>query len=62
VLIGEGKIGRAPFGWLLRDRRSVDVPLILETPEQHPEVAEDDPSPDPWDARMVALLKELAAA
>ena len=62
VLIGEGKIGRAPFGWLLRDRRSVGVPLILETPEQHPEVAEDDPSPDPWDARMVALLKELAAA
>jgi deoxyribonuclease IV len=61
VLIGEGKIGREPFAWLLRDRRSFGVPLILETPEQHPEVAEDDPSPDPWDARMVALLKELGA-
>jgi deoxyribonuclease-4 len=61
VLIGEGKIGRQPFAWLLRDHRSLGVPLILETPEQHVEVAEDDPSPDPWDARMVALVKQLAA-
>jgi deoxyribonuclease-4 len=62
VLIGEGRIGRAPFGWLLRDRRSAGVPLILETPQQHPEVAENDAAPDPWDARMVALLKELGAS
>jgi deoxyribonuclease IV len=60
VLIGEGKIGRAPFGWLLHDRRSLDVPLILETPQENPAIAEDDGSPDPWDVRMVALLRELA--
>jgi deoxyribonuclease-4 len=60
VLIGEGKIGRAPFGWLLADRRSRSVPLILETPQQHAEVAEDDAGADPWDRRMVQLLRELA--
>jgi deoxyribonuclease IV len=60
VLIGEGKIGRAPFGWLLHDRRSLDVPLILETPQENPAIAEDDGSPDPWDVRMLALLRELA--
>jgi len=61
VLIGEGKIGPEAFGWLLHDRRSEGVPLILETPQAHPEVAVDDPAPDPWDARMVALLRELGA-
>jgi len=61
VLIGEGKIGPEAFGWLLHDRRSEDVPLILETPQAHPEVAVDDPAPDPWDARMIALLSELGA-
>jgi len=61
VLIGEGKIGPEAFGWLLHDRRSEGVPLILETPQAHPEVAVDDPAPDPWDARMVALLSELGA-
>jgi len=29
VLIGEGKIGPEAFGWLLHDRRSEGVPLIL---------------------------------
>lgn len=62
MLIGEGKIGREPFGWLLRDRRSAGVPLILETPQENPDVAPDDPSPDPWDVRMMALLRELAPA
>jgi deoxyribonuclease-4 len=62
MLIGEGKIGREPFGWLLRDRRSAGVPLILETPPETPDVAPDDPSPDPWDVRMMALLRELAPA
>ena len=62
VLIGEGKIGREPFGWLLRDRRSAGIPLILETPQANPAIAEDDPTPDPWDLRMMALLNELAAA
>jgi deoxyribonuclease-4 len=61
VLIGEGKIGREAFGWLLRDRRSAGVPLILETPQERPEVPEDDPTPDPWDVRMIALLRELGA-
>jgi len=60
ALIGEGRIGREPFGWLLGDRRSGSVPLILETPQARPDVAEDDPSPDPWDVRMAVLLRELA--
>jgi deoxyribonuclease-4 len=62
MLIGEGKIGTAPFGWLLRDPRSEGVPLILETPQSTAEVAEDDASADPWDARMVTLLRRLDAA
>ena len=61
MLIGEGKIGVAPFEWLLHDRRSANVPLILETPQAQPEVAEDDPTPDPWDVRMIALVRELSA-
>jgi deoxyribonuclease-4 len=61
MLIGEGKIGTATFGWLLRDPRSRGVPLILETPQSTAEVAEDDASADPWDARMVALLRSLSA-
>jgi deoxyribonuclease IV len=62
MLIGEGKIGAAPFGWLLRDSRSQGVPLILETPQSTAEVAEDNASADPWDARMVTLLRSLSAA
>src|SRR6185312_11310227 len=61
MLIGEGKIGVAPFEWLLHDRRSAGVPLILETPQARPEVPEDDPTPDPWDVRMIALVRELSA-
>jgi deoxyribonuclease-4 len=61
MLIGEGRIGVAPFEWLLHDRRSAGVPLILETPQARPEVAEDDPTPDPWDVRMIALVRELSA-
>jgi deoxyribonuclease-4 len=59
VLLGDGHIGREPFRWLLHDRRSRGVPLILETPQEHYDVADDDPSPDPYDLRMAALLKEL---
>jgi len=55
-LIGEGKIGAEPFRWLLADRRTVGVPLVLETPQQNYEIADDDPSPDPWDEKMVRLL------
>lgn len=61
ALIGEGTIGTAPFGWLLHDRRSRNVPLILETPQATPEPAPDDPAPDPYDVRMVELLRGLAA-
>ncbi len=61
MLIGEGKIGTAAFGWLLRDPRSEGVPLILETPQSRPEAPEDDATADPWDAKMVALLRTLSA-
>jgi deoxyribonuclease-4 len=59
VLIGEGLIGVEPFRWLLRDRRSAGVPLILETPQRNYEMGEDDDSPDPYDVRMVELLRSL---
>lgn len=61
MLLGEGAIGVEPFGWLLRDPRARGIPLILETPQDNYEVAEDDDSPDPADLRMVQLLKSLAA-
>jgi deoxyribonuclease IV len=61
ALIGEGEIGEAPFGWLLADRRSRGVPLVLETPQENPEVEADDPSADPWDVRMRVLLERLGA-
>jgi endonuclease IV len=61
ALLGKGAIGAEPFRWLLADRRSRGVPLILETPEVNVDVANDDPSPDPWDAEMFALLEKLAA-
>jgi len=60
VLIGEGFIGKEPFGWLMQDRRSAGVPLILETPQQNYEIADDDDSPDPYDVKMMKLLEDLA--
>ena len=60
VLIGDGAIGEAPFGWLMEDRRSTGIPLILETPQQNYEIADDDPSPDPYDVKMVTLLEGMA--
>jgi deoxyribonuclease-4 len=60
VLIGEGQIGVEPFRWLLGDPRARGIPLILETPQQHYDIADDDLSPDPYDVRMLALLRELA--
>jgi deoxyribonuclease IV len=59
MLIGEGKIGKQPFAWLLRDERSAEIPLILETPEKHYDIAEDDPSADPYDVAMMKLLGSL---
>ena len=60
VLIGDGQIGKEPFEWLLRDKRSRGIPLILETPQQNYEIADDDDSPDPYDVKMVKLLTSFA--
>lgn len=60
ALIGEGAIGVEPFRWLLADARTRGIPLVLETPGERADVAEDDASADPADARMVALLHDLA--
>jgi deoxyribonuclease-4 len=56
MLIGEGRIGVNPFRWLLADRRTQDVPLILETPQTNVEIAADDPSADPADLAMMELF------
>jgi deoxyribonuclease-4 len=60
VLIGDGTIGTEPFRWLLQDRRAANVPLILETPQKNYEIADDDATPDPWDVKMMKLLRQLA--
>jgi deoxyribonuclease-4 len=62
VLLGRGRIGVEPFRWLLRDPRTAGVPLILETPQLNYDVAPDDPSGDPYDLEMSALLRSLAPA
>ena len=59
-LLGEGLIGAEPFRWLLADPRSRGIPLILETPQQITGIEREDPTPDPYDIRMLALLEELA--
>jgi len=56
ALLGEGEIGSEPFRWLMRDKRTAKVPLILETPQQNTEIAEEDVSADPYDVRMRELL------
>src|SRR5215208_82951 len=61
VLIGDGKIGVEPFHWLLKDARTRGIPLILETPQQHYDIPDDDDTPDPYDVKMMDLLKELSA-
>jgi deoxyribonuclease-4 len=57
VLIGDGLIGVEPFRWLFQDARSKDVPLILETPQKNYEIDDDDPTPDPYDVKMMELLQ-----
>lgn len=59
TLIGDGKIGAEPFRWLLADPRSRGIPLILETPQENYEPEDDDASADPWDLRMMELLRGL---
>ncbi len=61
LCIGEGLIGAEPFGWLLQDRRAIGIPLILETPQQRMDIADDDDTPDPWDVASIQRLLELAA-
>lgn len=57
VLIGDGLIGKQPFEWLMQDRRTDNIPLILETPQQNYEIADDDDSPDPYDVKMMKMLE-----
>jgi deoxyribonuclease IV len=59
ALIGEGAIGVEPFRWLLAEPRSSGVPLVLETPHDRNSVEDDDPTGDPADLRMIALLRSL---
>ncbi|HVZ78565.1 MAG TPA: deoxyribonuclease IV [Gemmatimonadaceae bacterium] len=59
ALIGRGQVGAEPFRWLLHDARSAGIPLILETPQANPEIAEDDGSADAWDEEMVGLLRGM---
>jgi deoxyribonuclease IV len=59
MLIGEGKIGRETFGWLLADPRSRGIPVILETPHAATP-ADDDPKPDAYDVKMLKLLRKLS--
>ncbi len=60
MLIGEGLIGAEAFGWLLKDKRARGVPLILETPQAHGDIADDDDTPDPWDVASISKLEALA--
>ena len=59
VLIGDGRIGEGAFRQLVRDRRSRGIPLILETPQLNYDIGEDDPTPDPYDLQMMALLESF---
>lgn len=60
VLLGDGKIGREAFGWLLADKRAKKVPLILETPQFNYDIADDDATADPFDVKMMELLEGMA--
>ena len=60
ALIGNGRIGAEPFKWLLADRRSLKVPLILEHTQKNCEIAPDDDTPDPYDVEMMALLRRFS--
>jgi deoxyribonuclease-4 len=62
VLIGDGEIGTEPFRWLVEDPRSRGIPMILETPQQNYDIPPDDDTPDPYDVRMMQMLREFAGA
>ena len=59
MLIGDGQIGTEPFRRLVQDHRSEGIPLILETPQLNYDIAEDDPTPDPYDVQMMVLLESF---
>jgi deoxyribonuclease-4 len=59
-LLGEGLIGTEAFRWLLADRRTRDLPLILETPQLNTEISDTDDTADPYDLEMIALLQSLS--
>jgi deoxyribonuclease-4 len=61
MLLGDGEIGADAFGWLLADKRTRGVPLILETPQLNYEIGDDDDGPDPYDVQMMELLQRLSA-
>ena len=61
ALLGAGEIGAEPFRWLLADARAEAVPCVLETPHERADTPDDDPTADPADLRMMALLRELSA-
>ena len=60
ALIGKGLIGAEPFRWLLADRRTRGVPLILEHNQKNCDQADDDDSADPYDLEMMQLLREFS--
>lgn len=60
LLLGEGQIGLDAFRWLLVDGRARGVPLILEHTQQNMHVAPDDDRPDPYDLRMMELLRRFS--
>jgi deoxyribonuclease-4 len=55
-------VGVEPFRWLVEDRRSQGIPMILETPQQNYDIDAADDTPDPYDVRMMALLRGWAEA
>jgi len=59
LLLGEGEIGADAFRWLLADPRTRSIPLLLETPQEIELMADDDATADPYDTRMVALLRSF---
>lgn len=60
MLLGEGRIGVEPFRDLFADKRSHGIPLILETPQQNMEIGDEDVTPDPFDVRMMELLRGIS--
>lgn len=60
--IGQGRIGREAFSWLLKDARSLGIPCVMETPQAQSDVAEDDDTPDDWELEDMDLLRELFRA